>query len=190
MLCTTLTNRGYSTSWSSPCLGKPLWGAAWGTMGARTKYQRKRYQLTKVRGFLGIVKHTNPLDAHLTVNLSDVKDIVNPLSKVEAGLQAAGADVPLEAVHIRAKLVDLAARVHRLLPCPFSPSLSCLFSHSSPSDPCSFSAHLPPHTTFLLPHPPTHPPPTQVIVLQAYKNISTIPIEAKYVFPLDDMAAG
>ncbi|KAL5457332.1 hypothetical protein EMCRGX_G034580 [Ephydatia muelleri] len=72
------------------------------------------------------------------VNLSDVKDIVNPLSKVEAGLQAAGADVPLEAVHIRAKLVDLAARV---------------------------------------------------IVLQAYKNRSTIPIEAKYVFPLDDMAA-
>ena len=30
----------------------------------------------------------------------------------------------------------------------------------------------------------------QVIVLQAYKNFSKKPIEAKYVFPLDDMAAG
>ena len=158
MLCTTLTNRGYSTSWSSPCLGKPLWGAAWGTMGARTKYQRKRYQLTKVRGFLGIVKHTNPLDAHLTVNLSDVKDIVNPLSKVEAGLQAAGADVPLEAVHIRAKLVDLAARVHRLLPCPFSPSLSCLSLtplplFPVPFQPISLPHHFPPPTS-------THSPST------------------------------
>ena len=30
----------------------------------------------------------------------------------------------------------------------------------------------------------------QVIVFQAYKNNSSSPIEAKYVFPLDDMAAG
>ena len=30
----------------------------------------------------------------------------------------------------------------------------------------------------------------QVIVFQAYQNNSTAPIEAKYVFPLDDMAAG
>lgn len=30
----------------------------------------------------------------------------------------------------------------------------------------------------------------QVIVFQEYKNNSTTPIEAKYVFPLDDMAAG
>ena len=29
----------------------------------------------------------------------------------------------------------------------------------------------------------------QVVVLQAYHNDSTVPIEAKYVFPLDDMAA-
>ena len=29
-----------------------------------------------------------------------------------------------------------------------------------------------------------------MIVLQAYKNFSKKPIEAKYVFPLDDMAAG
>ena len=30
----------------------------------------------------------------------------------------------------------------------------------------------------------------QVVVMQAYKNNSSVPIEAKYVFPLDDMAAG
>lgn len=30
----------------------------------------------------------------------------------------------------------------------------------------------------------------QVVVLQSYKNNSSVPIEAKYVFPLDDMAAG
>ena len=27
-------------------------------------------------------------------------------------------------------------------------------------------------------------------MLQSYKNESLVPIEAKYVFPLDDMAAG
>ena len=45
------------------------------------------------------------------VSLNDVKDIVDPVSKVEAGLQAEGGDVPLQSVHIRAKLIDLAARV-------------------------------------------------------------------------------
>ena len=30
----------------------------------------------------------------------------------------------------------------------------------------------------------------QVIVFQEYSNNSSTPIEAKYVFPLDDMAAG
>ena len=40
-----------------------------------------------------------------------MKDITNPLSKVEAGLKADGGDVPLQAVHIRAQLIDLAAKV-------------------------------------------------------------------------------
>ena len=31
-------------------------------------------------------------------------------------------------------------------------------------------------------------PPPQVIVMQAYRNNSSVAIEAKYVFPLDDMA--
>ena len=72
------------------------------------------------------------------MSLTDVQSIKDPLDKVEAGLKAEGADVPLQSVHIRAKLIDLAANV---------------------------------------------------VVLQAYKNNSSAPIEAKYVFPLDDMAA-
>lgn len=76
----------------------------------------------------------------LTVSLGDVQGIADPLGKVKPGLQAEGRDVPLRAVHIRARLIDLAARV---------------------------------------------------VVMQSYKNNSFYfyPIEAKYVFPLDDMAA-
>ena len=37
--------------------------------------------------------------------------MVDPVSKVEAGLQVEGGDAPLQSVHIRAKLIDLAARV-------------------------------------------------------------------------------
>ena len=45
------------------------------------------------------------------VTLSDVKDITDPLSKVDAGLKVDGGNVPLHAVHIRAQLIDLAAKV-------------------------------------------------------------------------------
>ena len=40
-----------------------------------------------------------------------MKDVADPLAKVEAGLKVEGADVPLQAVHIRAQLIDLAAKV-------------------------------------------------------------------------------
>lgn len=72
------------------------------------------------------------------IHLNDVLNVADPLEKVEAGLMVEGARVPLKSVHVRAKLVDLAA---------------------------------------------------EVVVLQAYKNESSAPVEAKYVFPLDDMAA-
>ncbi|XP_071961516.1 protein mono-ADP-ribosyltransferase PARP4-like [Antedon mediterranea] len=76
---------------------------------------------------------------HTDINIDDIECIVNPLDKVQAGLQSVdNHSVPLTAVHIKAKLIDLAA---------------------------------------------------QVVVLQAYKNDNNVPIEAKYVFPLDDMAA-
>ena len=49
----------------------------------------------------------------LPVSLSDVKGVADPLSKVEAGLKVEGAKVPLQSVHIRAQLIDLAAKVRR-----------------------------------------------------------------------------
>ncbi|XP_034142721.1 protein mono-ADP-ribosyltransferase PARP4 isoform X3 [Esox lucius] len=63
----------------------------------------------------------------------------NPLEEVTAGLlDSSGQPLPLQAVHVRARLMDLLS---------------------------------------------------QVIVFQTYTNQSTVPIEAKYVFPLDDSAA-
>lgn len=50
------------------------------------------------------------------VTISDIKGITDPLSKVEAGLKVDGADVPLQAVHIRAQLIDLSAKVTSRLP--------------------------------------------------------------------------
>ncbi|XP_045062443.1 protein mono-ADP-ribosyltransferase PARP4 isoform X2 [Coregonus clupeaformis] len=63
----------------------------------------------------------------------------NPLEEVTAGLlDSSGQPLPLQAVHVRAKLMDLLC---------------------------------------------------QVIIFQTYTNQRTAPIEAKYVFPLDDSAA-
>ena len=74
------------------------------------------------------------------IDIRDVENMVDPLTKVKAGLQYDGDSmVPLQSVHIRAKLLDLCAKV---------------------------------------------------VVMQVYRNPGNKPIEAKYVFPLDDMAAG
>ncbi|XP_014186365.1 protein mono-ADP-ribosyltransferase PARP4 isoform X2 [Haplochromis burtoni] len=63
----------------------------------------------------------------------------NPLEEVTAGLlDSAGQQLPLQAVHVKCKLMDLLS---------------------------------------------------QVIIFQKYTNMSSVPIEAKYVFPLDDSAA-
>ncbi|XP_078585828.1 protein mono-ADP-ribosyltransferase PARP4-like [Branchiostoma floridae x Branchiostoma japonicum] len=75
------------------------------------------------------------------ISLEDVQNIADPLDKVKGGLISKHGEetpVPLKSVHVRAKLLDLAA---------------------------------------------------QVVVLQSYKNENNVAIEAKYVFPLDDMAA-
>lgn len=46
------------------------------------------------------------------VELSDVMSVVDPLTKVEPGLKGTGEKpIPLQSVHIRAKLLDLAAQV-------------------------------------------------------------------------------
>ncbi|XP_071197270.1 protein mono-ADP-ribosyltransferase PARP4 isoform X4 [Salvelinus alpinus] len=69
----------------------------------------------------------------------DVGSCKNPLEEVTAGLlDCSGQPLPLQAVHVRARLMDLLS---------------------------------------------------QVIIFQTYTNQSTAPIEAKYVFPLDDSAA-
>uniref|UniRef100_A0A4W5P9S4 Poly [ADP-ribose] polymerase n=1 Tax=Hucho hucho TaxID=62062 RepID=A0A4W5P9S4_9TELE len=69
----------------------------------------------------------------------DVGSCKNPLEEVTAGLlDCSGQPLPLQAVHVRARLMDLLS---------------------------------------------------QVIIFQTYINQSTAPIEAKYVFPLDDSAA-
>lgn len=48
----------------------------------------------------------------LVLGLEDVKDVVDPQSTVTSGLvSSSDAPVPLTSVHIRAKLVDLAAQV-------------------------------------------------------------------------------
>uniref|UniRef100_A0A3B3ZW43 Poly [ADP-ribose] polymerase n=1 Tax=Periophthalmus magnuspinnatus TaxID=409849 RepID=A0A3B3ZW43_9GOBI len=68
-----------------------------------------------------------------------IGDIKNPLENVTAGLlNSSGQQIPLQAVHVKCKLMDLLA---------------------------------------------------QVIIFQKYTNQSAVPIEAKYVFPLDDSAA-
>ncbi|XP_072253698.1 protein mono-ADP-ribosyltransferase PARP4 [Leuresthes tenuis] len=67
------------------------------------------------------------------------EDMKNPLEDVTAGLlDSSGQQLPLQAVHVKCKLMDLLS---------------------------------------------------QVIIFQKYTNLSHVPIEAKYVFPLDDSAA-
>uniref|UniRef100_A0A7N6B3W2 Poly [ADP-ribose] polymerase n=1 Tax=Anabas testudineus TaxID=64144 RepID=A0A7N6B3W2_ANATE len=68
-----------------------------------------------------------------------IESIKNPLEDVTAGLlDSSGQQLPLQAVHVKCKLMDLLS---------------------------------------------------QVIIFQKYTNTSSVPIEAKYVFPLDDSAA-
>ncbi|XP_060909550.1 protein mono-ADP-ribosyltransferase PARP4 isoform X2 [Labrus mixtus] len=68
-----------------------------------------------------------------------VESVKNPLEDVTAGLlDSSGQQLPLQAVHVKCKLMDLLS---------------------------------------------------QVIIFQKYTNLSSVPIEAKYVFPLDDSAA-
>ncbi|XP_048771319.2 uncharacterized protein LOC125677345 isoform X2 [Ostrea edulis] len=73
-------------------------------------------------------------------DIEDLKDLPDPLSKVTGGLigSKGSTKIPLQGVHIRAKVVDMVAKV---------------------------------------------------VILQSYKNNMTKPIEAKYVFPLDETAA-
>ncbi|GLD56648.1 poly [ADP-ribose], partial [Lates japonicus] len=80
-----------------------------------------------------------PPDQELSLEDDGVESINNPLEDVTAGLlDSSGQQLPLQAVHVKCKLMDLLS---------------------------------------------------QVIIFQKYTNMSPVPIEAKYVFPLDDTAA-
>uniref|UniRef100_A0A3Q1GJ99 Poly [ADP-ribose] polymerase n=1 Tax=Acanthochromis polyacanthus TaxID=80966 RepID=A0A3Q1GJ99_9TELE len=80
-----------------------------------------------------------PSDPDLGSEVDGVEDDKNPLDEVTAGLlDSSGQQLPLQAVHVKCKLMDLLS---------------------------------------------------QVIIFQKYTNQSSVPIEAKYVFPLDDSAA-
>ncbi|XP_054871211.1 protein mono-ADP-ribosyltransferase PARP4 isoform X1 [Amphiprion ocellaris] len=80
-----------------------------------------------------------PSDRDLGSEVDGVEDVKNPLDDVTAGLlDSSGQQLPLQAVHVKCKLMDLLS---------------------------------------------------QVIIFQKYTNQSSVPIEAKYVFPLDDSAA-
>ncbi|XP_034549461.1 protein mono-ADP-ribosyltransferase PARP4 isoform X9 [Notolabrus celidotus] len=75
----------------------------------------------------------------LTAEDDGVESVKNPLEGVTAGLlDSSGQQLPLQAVNVKCKLLDLLS---------------------------------------------------QVIIFQTYTNKSSVPIEAKYVFPLDDSAA-
>ncbi|AWP13565.1 putative poly [Scophthalmus maximus] len=80
-----------------------------------------------------------PSDQVLSLEDDGVEVIKNPLEDVKVGLlDSSGQRLPLQAVHVKCKLMDLLS---------------------------------------------------QVIIFQKYTNTSSLPIEAKYVFPLDDSAA-
>uniref|UniRef100_A0A3B3VVP9 Poly [ADP-ribose] polymerase n=1 Tax=Poecilia latipinna TaxID=48699 RepID=A0A3B3VVP9_9TELE len=79
-------------------------------------------------------------DFNLTSELveEDLENVKNPLKRIKAGLlDSSGQRLPLQAVHVKCKLMDLLS---------------------------------------------------QVIIFQKYTNQSSVPIEAKYVFPLDSAA--
>nr|XP_020444064.1 poly [ADP-ribose] polymerase 4 isoform X2 [Monopterus albus] len=78
-------------------------------------------------------------DQELCSEDDGIEMIKNPLEDITAGLlDGSGQQLPLQAVHVKCKLMDLLS---------------------------------------------------QVIIFQKYTNMSSVPIEAKYVFPLDDSAA-
>ncbi|XP_029981428.1 protein mono-ADP-ribosyltransferase PARP4 [Sphaeramia orbicularis] len=80
-----------------------------------------------------------PSDKEMGSDSEGIENIKNPLADVKPGLQDnAGQQLPLQAVHVKCKLMDLLC---------------------------------------------------QVVIFQKYTNQSSVPIEAKYVFPLDDSAA-
>ncbi|KAK1903239.1 Protein mono-ADP-ribosyltransferase PARP4, partial [Dissostichus eleginoides] len=84
-------------------------------------------------------KITEKPDNDKELTLDEIEICTNPLDDMKSGLMdSSGQQLPLQAVHVKCKLMDLLS---------------------------------------------------QVIIFQKYTNLSSVPIEAKYVFPLEDSAA-
>lgn len=103
----------------------------------------------------------------------DMEAVTNPLDEVKAGLlDSSGKQLPLQAVHVKCKLMDLLSQVrkerHRF----------CFSVLDVVGDFFFFWNQR---------HRLVSPP--QVVIFQKYTNRSAVPIEAKYVFPLGECAA-
>lgn len=150
----------------------------------------------------------------------ELRDLPDPFSKVTSGLisQNKSVRVPLKAVHIRAKVIDMVAKVRQIL-CENACSMCSIekfkdwIVHVCHNECiiCLIGNHvLIWYSNLILPsfifffHPSNlrviasknklfqfifFKNSNQVVVLQSYKNNMTEPIEAKYVFPLDEKAA-
>ncbi|CAL8240846.1 unnamed protein product [Merluccius merluccius] len=98
----------------------------------------------RLREFTPSIDTTSPLPLHhisqeCSLEGMELESEKNPLDDVTAGLlDSSGQQLPLQAVHMKCKLMDLLS---------------------------------------------------QVVIFQKYTNQSSVPIEAKYVFPLEDSAA-
>ncbi|XP_041857533.1 protein mono-ADP-ribosyltransferase PARP4-like isoform X2 [Melanotaenia boesemani] len=98
-------------------------------------------QLKEFSPTVDVLSEPSPPSSHQELRSEDeeAEHMKNPLQEVTAGLlDSSGQQLPLQAVHVKCKLMDLLS---------------------------------------------------QVIIFQKYTNQSFAPIEAKYVFPLDDSAA-
>ncbi|XP_041858009.1 LOW QUALITY PROTEIN: protein mono-ADP-ribosyltransferase PARP4-like [Melanotaenia boesemani] len=98
-------------------------------------------QLKEFSPTVDVLSELSPPSSHQELRSEDeeAEHMKNPLQEVTAGLlDSSGQQLPLQAIHVKCKLMDLLS---------------------------------------------------QVIIFQKYTNQSFAPIEAKYVFPLDDSAA-
>lgn len=107
---------------------------------------------------------------------------------MKAGLlDSAGQQLPLQAVHVKCKLIDLLSQVNE------SYSLTAQWFYGGFKSEVLDIYNL---TVAVFSRPGKSWKPVlssllvfQVIIFQKYTNTSSVPIEAKYVFPLDDSAA-
>lgn len=124
------------------------------------------FQVVPVKNEITFLSAALLVFAELFEDGDGVETVTNPLGDVTAGLQdSSGQQLPLQAVHVKCKLMDLLSQVGKGM-------RGFCFSGST-TRPSQFLSVSPP----------------KVVIFQNYTNESTVPIEAKYVFPLGECAA-